>query len=454
MHTTRILKWLGAFVAVAALLWASGIAPSAYNLIISGSTSLPSRSVLKFVNAGCVDNSGTTPPETDCTFGAVFSQTNSVTNAVQTTETSLVGTGAGSNVLAANYYSAGTVLKYEASGFYSTTGSPGTLTIKIKHSGGVTSTVIVGNTGAITPISSVTNGAWRLWGDITCRTTGTGGTFIINTSLEMNPSSLSTLTPANASVVNTSVVTIDTTAAQTVDLTTAWSASGQSISMTNFLLFSPNTSSTSSGGGGTGFIQTLTAPIAANFTATNFNTGSGVVTTQTNMTTPVTAIALLQHDPNATNNMAVLAKSKLAATFTLTIGFTIADSINTNALGGLWLADASGGPNILWWTTGQPQFGERVSFFTSFTSFSSDDVGPTPQPIRQGPIVWMRVQETASARIFFTSSDGQNFAQIFSESNTNHFTTTRYGWGIAARSASAAAPEAIMTVYSVTESNP
>jgi hypothetical protein len=121
----------------------------------------------------------------------------------------------------------------------------------MKHSGGVTSTVTVGSTGAITPLASITNGAWRLWGEITCRTTGTGGTLIVNTIFEGEPSSLSTLTPADASIVNTATVTVDTTAAQTVDLTTAWSASGQTITMTNFVLDSPNTSSTSAASGPT-----------------------------------------------------------------------------------------------------------------------------------------------------------------------------------------------------------
>ena len=44
------------------------------------------------------------------------------------------------------------------------------------------------------------------------------------------------------------------------------------------------TSCLPSGGGG-GFIQTLTAPVAANFTALNFNQG-GATTTQTNNSSP------------------------------------------------------------------------------------------------------------------------------------------------------------------------
>ena len=213
------------------------ISPPAYGTIQNAGVSVTQRPILNFPNGGCVDNAGSN--RTDCTVGggsgtpSLFSQTNSVTDAVQTTETTLVGTGTGSTALTANFYAVGTVLQFRASGFYSTTASPGTLTIKLKHAGGATGTVIVANTGAITPLASITNGAWRMWAEVTCRTTGTGGTLIVNSVFESLPSSLSALTPANASMVNTAVVTVDTTASQTVDFTAAWSAAGQSITSTN-----------------------------------------------------------------------------------------------------------------------------------------------------------------------------------------------------------------------------
>ena len=202
------------------------------------------------------------------------------------------------------------------------------------------------------------------------------------------------------------------------------------------------------------FIQALTPPLAANFTAVNFNTGTNVVTTQTNLSVPTTAIALLQHDPSNTGNMACLFRNKIAATFTVTLGFSAAGPFNINGIAGLVVADSAAGPNIIHWTATQPGFGQRISLYTSFTTFSADIVGNQNTDSLSGSLYWMRIQETNSARNYFISSDGQNFAQIFTELNTAHFTTTRYGWCVAARTSSASSPDQMMTVYSFAESNP
>lgn len=204
------------------------------------------------------------------------------------------------------------------------------------------------------------------------------------------------------------------------------------------------------------YIHALTAPVAANFTQTNFNVGASVVTTQTNNTSPVVSITLTQHDPTATNNFAILDKAKLAATFTVTIGFTQASPMSNNAVCGLLVRDSSAGPNIISWSTGQAGFGERISVFASFTSFSADLAGNTGQPVHQGGLIWQRIQETGGARIYSTSSDGlfTTPTQVFTESNVAHFTTTRYGFGCASRAGTANAPDSSMTVYSFTETNP
>jgi len=576
----RTFLWIGIFFLLAVLLWASGIAPQAYNQIMNGGVALTGRPILNFVNGGCVDNAGAN--RTDCTIGGIlFSQTNSVSDAVQTTETSLVGTGSGSKILPANFYAVGTTLKFEASGFYSTTAVPGTLTLNMKHSGGVTSTVTVGTTGAITPILSVTNGAWRLWGDITCRTTGTGGTLIVNTIFEVAPSSLATLTPGNASIVNTTTVTVDTTAAQTVDLTAIWSAASQTITMANFLMFSPNNGPSSGGGGGTltianasstgttvntltkltgapstaviaattdtggvigitnsgagttgtatiaisgqstcvfdgattagdyvqissttggnchdtgaatyptsgqvvgrvlstnggggtyaldlfpseikaasaggGFIQTLTAPSSGSFTARNFNVGAGVTTTQVNNSSPVTSITLKQHDPSNTQNIVAISKNVIAATFTVTEAISLATCGPSNTCeSGLWLSDGGAGPNNLMFGYTNA-FGIAITFFSNFTTNSSVIQRFNTAFIGGSPLLWLRIQETASARIYSMSSDGITFAQFYTESNTAHFTTAQYGFMVQDIGSSAASPDIVATLYSFAESNP
>lgn len=64
---TTLLKSAVAVVVVVAILWASGVAPAAYNLWMNGGAPLVRRSTVNFTGAGvtCVDNAGAT--RTDCT---------------------------------------------------------------------------------------------------------------------------------------------------------------------------------------------------------------------------------------------------------------------------------------------------------------------------------------------------------------------------------------------------
>lgn len=199
------------------------------------------------------------------------------------------------------------------------------------------------------------------------------------------------------------------------------------------------------------FIQSLTAPVAANFTQTNYNTGASVVTTESDLTIPVTAITIKQHDPAATLNMALLMKSKLAATFTITIGFSFV-AVSPNNLAGIWLSDSAAGPNIIGMFF-QSNNGLRISLFSNYTTYGSDIANLTSWlPI--GPLAWLRIQETVSARIYSVSSDGVNWAQAMTEANSAHFTTTKYGFGVECRGSGANNPDTIATFYHFSETNP
>jgi hypothetical protein len=66
---------------------------------------------------------------------------------------------------------------------------------------------------------------------------------------------------------------------------------------------------------------------------------------------------------------------------------------------------------------------------------------------------WLRVQETVSARNFYVSSDGQTWAMIYTEGNTNHFTTSQYGFGTYVQN-SGHTGQTMITCYSFTETNP
>jgi hypothetical protein len=200
---------------------------------------------------------------------------------------------------------------------------------------------------------------------------------------------------------------------------------------------------------GGAFIQPLTAPNHSSFTQTNYSTGSGVTTTEVDNTSPVTSVTILQHDPNGTNEIAALFKNKVAATFTVTIGFTFAGG-NDNGIVGLALTD---GTNVIIFAI-QASTGVRIPLFSNINgTFSIDIIGDYSTPLLGG-IVFFRIKETASARIYYMSSDGITFAQIFTESNTAHMTTTQYGFAVEGRGVGTVNPDTMGTMYSFTESNP
>lgn len=198
------------------------------------------------------------------------------------------------------------------------------------------------------------------------------------------------------------------------------------------------------GGGGGGFIQPLTAPSSGALSQFNFSVGSGVTSTQTNNSSPVVSITLEQDDPSVTQNIAAIGKAKIAGTFTFTVALSAMTMPQNFA--GLWLSD--GTKNIIFGVQGNN--GLRVSLFTDFTTFSSDIIAVATF-VYNGPLMFLRIQETGSNRFYFLSSDGINFILIFTESNTAHFTTTDYGFCAEVRNTGTPAQ---VTCYSLTESNP
>jgi hypothetical protein len=221
-------------------------------------------------------------------------------------------------------------------------------------------------------------------------------------------------------------------------------------------LNSDGSSCAPTGGGGGSFITPLTAPVAGNFTALNYNVGTGVTTTQTNNTSPVTSITIQQLDPNITQNIVGLVKNKLAATFTATVAYSLGGGAipgcASQSLAGIWITDGGNPPNNIIWSLQASQNGFRGPMFSDFTTFAGDIISQfyqSPWPV--GGLLYMRIQETASARIYSFSSDGIVFNTVRTESNTANFTTAQYGWAIEDRQCFAPIS---MTVYSFTETNP
>lgn len=169
---------------------------------------------------------------------SLFTSTADVVVANSTTPTSIIGSGVGTKTTTANYFAAGTSLEMEL-GAYFQSAAVDTLNIIVK-AGSTT----VGSTGAIAYGVVGTNQVVRLYALITCRTAGVSGTFRVNTILETTGTALA---PQESKILNTSDVTLDTTGTLAWDVTATWSAASASdtITGTNFMMFTPGSAVTS-----------------------------------------------------------------------------------------------------------------------------------------------------------------------------------------------------------------
>ncbi len=275
MRSTKF-RWLTAVVLGVfgfVQVYGSGIAPSAYQLIMQTGVGLARRNSVNFTGAGvnCVDNAGLL--RTDCTVAGgispsgvyLFSSTGSATNAAAV-EATIIGAGSGSLTLPANYFAAaGDTVMIHAAGYYSTPIGPGTLRIRLKVGA---ATVL--DTGAWTPQPSITNAVWELNTRVVARSVGVGGT--VMSQGEFRPGA-GIPVGQDWPMLNTAAVALDTTAANAVALTAEWSAAGgETITGTNFLLYGVLTGSgVSTSGYAT--LQNNTAPITQRAV---LNNGSGV----------------------------------------------------------------------------------------------------------------------------------------------------------------------------------
>lgn len=155
--------------------------------------------------------------------------------------------GTTSPTLPANFFSTpGSAAEIQVQGYYSSgTITTQTLTFNLKFG----STTIAAS-GAITPVSTVVNGAFTADFVITDYTTGSSGTVQVNSVVALTGASL---TGGLSPLVNTSAVTLNTTTSQAVTFTATWGGSptsSQTITSTNFTVLSLPVpmAATSSGG--------------------------------------------------------------------------------------------------------------------------------------------------------------------------------------------------------------
>lgn len=150
-------------------------------------------------------------------LGVIFTQTANATITNTVTETTLLGTGVGTKTLPANSLIIGKTVRIKACGFYSTDGAAaGTLTFNLKI-GGTT----VATTGARTAVNAAANFYWEIEAEITCRTTGAGGTVFAQAKF-LHQQEATTYNAFLWPLVNTGTDAVDTTVSNALDLTTTF----------------------------------------------------------------------------------------------------------------------------------------------------------------------------------------------------------------------------------------
>lgn len=161
----------------------------------------------------------------------LFTGTSSVTVSA-TGDTTLMPTGKGSITLPANFLIVGKTLRFKARGYLSTGAVPGnaTLTFKIGGSGVI-------NTGAFALVGSLTNLAWDAEIEVTCRTTGSGGTLMIQGDFEYE---ITAVGADIAGMVNTTTTSVNTTTTQVLDFSINFGTAGNSMTLSNCSIESIN----------------------------------------------------------------------------------------------------------------------------------------------------------------------------------------------------------------------
>jgi hypothetical protein len=158
-----------------------------------------------------------------------FQATADATCAATLAETSLVGTGVGSMTIPAGAAFAGLTCRLTIRGVYSTSGSPGNLTIKVKLGASV-----IGS-ATTSPGGGLTNLGWEACFDFTFRASGAGGSAACQGWLT---TATGTTSANNNQMRNANAIAIDTTGALLVDVTATWTSAtaGNTITGTNCTL--------------------------------------------------------------------------------------------------------------------------------------------------------------------------------------------------------------------------
>lgn len=130
----------------------------------------------------------------------------------------------------------GKKLEFSAWGYYTTTGTQGTLTLDLRMgaAGAIGSMTSIAASSALTWVASQTNRAWHIEGVLTVRTTGPSGTAIAFMDVSNVTSGASDVPGAIAGTAAASTAAVDTTAARAIAIGATISVASQSITCREF----------------------------------------------------------------------------------------------------------------------------------------------------------------------------------------------------------------------------
>jgi hypothetical protein len=154
------------------------------------------------------------------------------------------------------------------------------------------------------------------------------------------------------------------------------------------------------------------------------NQGAATVT-QLGSSGPIT-LTSITGNANSLNQQIVAAP---ATPYTITAAFAINLKPNGSNFpsGGIHFSDGTSKSSILQVQT--PNLGAAgwyVTYWSSNTVAASNGYAGTG--IVTGNLMWARVKDDGTNRIYYTSMDGQTFNQVFTEVRTNNFTATNVGF--------------------------
>jgi len=204
-----------------------------------------------------------------------------------------------------------------------------------------------------------------------------------------------------------------------------------------------------------GWPFTLTPPSASGWSWQGQNPGGSVNTVDTSSN-----VIALSSD-GAADGLASYVRTSAGSTFTITAAFAVLSGFSTSTTtffqAGIVVSDgtkliAFGQLNYnnssylasFKWANNTTASGGAVTGFTANGGLGNGLNGFA------GPLLWFRIQETASNRKYSVSPDGLHWVLVSQTSNTDYLTTTKYGFFL--RAAGGAATWA--TLYSFTESSP